>query len=77
MSENKCITLKLPKCKTSVILLSLQVDEKDDTLLNIEYDCKSTDVDVNDVENELKEIIIEALERSVEIEKEKKEIDDI
>ncbi len=67
MNDTKTNTLiHLPKCGIDVTINEIKVDDKDDALLNIEYDFnEKTEVKKEDIDDEISEIILSALEDAV------------
>jgi len=64
--ETKTV-MHLPKCNIDITLNSICVDANDDALLNIEYDYDNdTQIDKQSIDDEIGEIIMQALRNSVE-----------
>jgi hypothetical protein len=63
---DKSVDLVLHNLGITVTLKDVQVNDEDETILNVEYDFDpNCGVEKEDIDKELERVIIEALERSV------------
>ena len=57
--------ITLPKCGVDIVINEIKVDDNDEALLNVDYDFDETKAKKEDVDAEISEIILSALEEAV------------